>query len=116
MLETLVGSLDKTCIRYKWRSEDQTDDNGIQRDIKVKGQKLGTVGNFGEKPTYLGSKVKLMHSLVISIFLYTRDSWALTAKLEKRTLAVEKKCYRRLLDISYKDHEEVTNPSSHCRI
>ena len=31
----------------------------------------------------LGSKVKLMHSLVISIFLYARESWTLTAKLEE---------------------------------
>ena len=78
--------------------------NGIQRDIKVKGQKLGTVTSFkylgavvsddGAEPeilsktaqataaltklkpiwrdynVFLGSKVKLMRSLVISIFLY----------------------------------------------
>ena len=43
----------------------------------------------------LGSKVKLMRSLVISIFLYACDSWTLTAELEKRTQAFE---------ISYKDH------------
>ena len=33
----------------------------------------------------LGSKVKLMRSLVISIFLYACESWTLTAELEKRT-------------------------------
>ena len=32
----------------------------------------------------LGSKVKLMRSLVISIFLYACESWTLTAELEKR--------------------------------
>ena len=31
----------------------------------------------------LGSKVKLMRSLVISIFLYARESWTLTAVREK---------------------------------
>ena len=89
--------------------------NGIQREIKVKGQKLGTVTSFkyfevvvsddGSKPEVLsmiaqataaltklkpiwtdnislGSKVKLMHSLVISIFLYACESWTLTAELE----------------------------------
>ena len=83
--------------------------NGIQRDIKVKGQKLGTVTSFkylgpivsdeGSKPKVLsridqptaaltklkpiwrdnnislGSNVKLMRSLVISLFLYDCESW-----------------------------------------
>ena len=82
--------------------------NGIQREIKVKGQKLGTVTSFkylgtvvsnkGSKPEglsriaqataaltklkpvwrdsniYLGSKVRLMCSLVICIFLYACES------------------------------------------
>ena len=51
--------------------------------------------------------MKLMRSLVISIFLYACESWTLTAELEKRTQAFEMRCYRRLLNISYKDH--VTN-------
>ena len=55
----------------------------------------------------LGSKVKLIRSLVISIFLYACESWILTAELEKRTKAFEMRCYRRLLNISYKDN--VTN-------
>ena len=114
--------------------------NGIQRVVKVKVQKLGTVTSFkylgailsddGSKPEVLsriaqataalteltpiwrdnislGSKVKLMRSLVISIFLYACESLTLTAELEKRTQAFEMSCYRRLLNISYKDH--VTN-------
>ena len=40
-------------------------------------------------------------------FLYACESWTLTAELEKRTQAFEMRCYRRLLNISYKDH--VTN-------
>ena len=115
--------------------------NGIQREIKVKGHKLGTITSFkypgavvsdyGSKPevlsriaqataaltklkpiwrdnnTSLGSKVKLMRSLVISIFLYACESWTLTAELEKRTHFFDMRCYQRLLNISYKDH--VTN-------
>ena len=46
-----------------------------------------------------------MRSLVFSIFLYACESLTLTA--EKRTQAFEMRCYRRLLNISYKDH--VTN-------
>ena len=62
----------------------------------------------------LGSKVKLMRSLVISIFLYAYESWTLTAELEKRKQAFEMICYRRLLNISYKDH--VTNKEARRKI
>ena len=48
-----------------------------------------------------------MRSLVISIFLYACELWTLTAELEKRTQAFEMRCYRGLLNISYRDH--VTN-------
>ena len=48
-----------------------------------------------------------MRSLFISIFLYSSESWTLTAELEKRAHAFEMRCYRRLLNISFKDH--VTN-------
>ena len=40
----------------------------------------------------LGSKVKLMRSLVISIYLYASESWVLTTELE-RTQAFEMRCY-----------------------
>ena len=114
--------------------------NGIQREININGEKLGTVRSFkylgavvsddGSKPEVLsriaqftaaltklkpiwrdnislGSKVKLMRSLFISIFMYACESWTLTAELEKRAQAFEMRSYRRLLNILYKDH--VTN-------
>ena len=111
IVEALVESLDKTCIRYKMViSAEKTklitnSANGIQRKIKVKGQKLGTATSFkylgvvvsddGSKPEVLSrsaqataaltklkpiwrdnnlSKVKLMRSLVISMFLYACES------------------------------------------
>ena len=51
-LEALAESLDKTCTRYKMEiSAEKTklmtnSANGIQREIKVKGQKLGSVTSF----------------------------------------------------------------------
>ena len=42
-----------------------------------------------------------------SLFLYACESWALTAELQRRIQAVEMRCYRKILRISYKDH--VTN-------
>ena len=60
----------------------------------------------------LASKVKLMLTLILSTFLYACESWTLTAEIERRIRALEMRCYRRLLNISYKDHvtnEEVRN-------
>ena len=112
-LEALTESYDKTCAMYKTEiSAEKTklitiSANCIQREIKVKGQKLGILTSFkylgtivsdeGSKAEVLSriahataaltkrsliwrdftislrSKVKLMHLLVISIFLYACD-------------------------------------------
>ena len=45
-----------------------------------------------------------MHSLVTSIFLYACESWILTAELQREIRAMEIRCYRKILRISYKDH------------
>ena len=58
--------------------------------------------------------MKLKHSLVISIFLYACESWTVTAELEKRKQAFRMKCYRSLLNISYKEH--VTNEEVRIKI
>ena len=41
---------------------------------------------------------------MISIFVYACESWTLTAELQRRILAMEMRCYRKILRISYKDH------------
>ena len=56
-------------------------------------------------------RVWLMRTLILSNFLYAYESWTLTAEIERR-IALEMRCYRRLLNISCKDHvtnEEVRN-------
>ena len=40
----------------------------------------------------LSSKIRLMRSLVTSIFLYACESWALTAELQRRIQAMEMRC------------------------
>ena len=52
----------------------------------------------------LSSKIRLMRSLVTSIFLYACESWTLTAELQRRILAMKMRCYGKILHISYKDH------------
>ena len=122
-LKALIESLDKTHTRYKMeicaeKTKLMTNSaNDIQREIKIKRQKLDTVTSFRYlkavvseygskleilssisqasaaltklKPIWreniisLGSKMKLVRSLFISIFLYACESWTLTAELEK---------------------------------
>ena len=62
----------------------------------------------------LASKVKLKRTLILSTFLYACECWTLTAERERRIQTLEMRCYRRLLDISYKDH--VTNEEVRSRI
>ena len=112
--------------------------SGINTEIKVNGQKLGTVTSFkylgsvitgeGSKPEIhsriaqitaaltrlkpvwidrsisLSSKMRLMCPLVTSIFLYARESCNITAELQRRIQAMEMRCYRKILRISYKDN------------
>ena len=109
-LKALAESLNKPCTSYKMeiRAEKAklmtSSANSIQREIKMKRQKLCSVTSFkylravfsndGSKPEILsriaqataaltklkpvGSKVMLMCSLAISIFLYACESWTLT--------------------------------------
>ena len=63
-----------------------------------------------DKNISLASKVKLMRTLILSTFLYACESWTLTRNREKDPSPL--KCYRKLLNIFYKDHvtnEEVRN-------
>ncbi|KAI0215664.1 hypothetical protein LSAT2_032269 [Lamellibrachia satsuma] len=60
------------------------------------------------------SKIRLMCSLVMSIFLYASETWTLSADLQKRIQAMEMRCFRKILRISYKDH--VTNEAVHNKI
>ena len=92
--------------------------------VTDEGSKLGILSRIAQtaialtrlKPVWndriisLGFKIGLMHPLVISIFLYPCESWTLTAELQRRIQATEKRCYLKILCISYKDH--VTNKKS----
>ena len=64
----------------------------------------------------LGSKARLMRSLVISILLYACKSWILSAEFKKIMQAFEMTCYRWLLNISYKDRVTNEEVRSHWRI
>ena len=62
----------------------------------------------------LASKIRLLCTLVLSIFLYACESWTLNADIQRRIEAHEMRCYRKILNISYKDH--ITNEEVRSRI
>ena len=62
----------------------------------------------------LSSKIRLMYSLVTSIFLFACESLTLKAELQRRIQAMEARCYRKILHSPYKDH--VTNEEARAKI
>ena len=68
---------------------------------------------WNDRRISLSSKIRLMHSLVTSIFLYACESWTLTAELQRRIQAMEMRCYGKILHISNKDH--VTDKEVHAK-
>ena len=69
---------------------------------------------WNDRSISLSSKIRLVRSLVTSIFLYACKSWTLTADPQRRIQAMEMRCYRQRLHISYKDH--VTNEEVRAKI
>ena len=58
-------------------------------------------------------EIRLMFSLPMSIFLYACETWTKAADIE-RIHALEMRCFRKLLGISYRDH--ITNEEVKARI
>ena len=69
---------------------------------------------WNDRSISLSSKIRLMCSLVTFIFLYACESWALRAELQRRIQAMEMRCYRKILRISYKD--QVSNEEVRAKI
>ena len=66
---------------------------------------------WNDKNIVISSKITLMSSLVMSIFLYARETWTITADIERRIQALEMRCFRKPLGISSRD--QVTNWKRH---
>ena len=69
---------------------------------------------WNDKNITISSKIRLMRSLAMSIFLYACETWTITADIERRIQALEMRCFRKLLGISYRDH--ITNEEVKARI
>ena len=69
---------------------------------------------WNDRNVSLSSNIRLTRPLVTFIFLYACESWTLTAELQRGIQAMEIRCYRKILRISYKDH--VTNEEVRTKI
>ena len=108
----------ETVQSFKYLGSVVTDEGSKQEIMSRIAQTIGALRKlktiWKDKNIALSSKIKLMRSLVISIFLYAFETWTLTAELEKKIQTTEMRCFRRLLGISYRDH--VTNEKVGNRI
>ena len=59
-------------------------------------------------------RIQILRSIVIPTFLYTCETWTLTAELERRTQTFEMRCYRKIFGISFRDR--VTNEDVRNRV
>ena len=87
-------------------------DNGSRKEILSRMAKAQSALSklkiiWRDKNISVKSKIRLMRSLVISIFLYACESWTLDSYLQQRIASFEMRCLRQLLGIDYKQH--VTN-------
>ena len=69
---------------------------------------------WNDRNIAISSKIRLMHSLAMSIFLYACETWTLTADIERRIQALLMRCFCKLLGISYMDH--IANEEVKARI
>ena len=101
----------ETVQSFKYLGSVVTDEGSKQEIMSRIAQTIGALTKlkaiWKDKNIALSSKIRLMRSLVISIFLYACETWTLTAELEKKIQTTEMRCFRGLLGISYRDH--VTN-------
>ena len=107
----MIGQKLEIVISFKYLGSVLTDEGSKPELLSRKAQTTAALTR--RKPVWidmsisLSSKIRLMRSLVTFIFLYAYESWTLTAELQNRIHAMEMRCYRKILHISYKDH--VTN-------
>ena len=69
---------------------------------------------WNDRSISLSPKLRLMLSLVTSIFLYACELRTLTAELQRRIQAMEMRYYRKILRVSYEDR--VTNEEVRAKV
>ena len=98
----------ETVTSFKYLGSVITDENSKPEILSKKAQATAALTRLKsvwvDKSISLSSKIRLVRSLATSSFLYACESWTLTAELQRSIQAMEMRCYRKILHISYKDH------------
>ena len=98
----------ETATSFKYLGSVMTDEGSkpqiLSRIAQTTAALTGLKLDCNDRSISLSSKIRLMHSVVTSIFPCACESWTLTAELQRRIQPMEMRCYRKMLRISYKDH------------
>ena len=87
----------ETVQSFKYLGSVVTDEGSKQEIMSRIAQTISALTKlkaiWKDKNIALSSKIRLMRSLVISIFLYACETWTLTAELEKKIQTTEMRCF-----------------------
>ena len=108
----------ETVQSFKYMGAIVTDEGSRPEILSRIAQATGALANlkviWKDKNIALNTKIRLLRSLIMSIFLYACETWALTAETERKIQTMEMRSFRRLLGISYR--ERITNEEVRSRI
>ena len=87
----------------------QSEDCNSLKEVKVRIMKANSALSrlkriWRDKNISMPTKLRLLHALIQSVFLYGAESWTLNAEIEKRINSFEMNCYRRLLQVHWSTH------------
>ena len=108
----------ETVISFKYQGSIITDEGSKLEILSRIAQTTAALTRlkpvWNDRSISLSSKIQLMRFLVTSIFLCACGLWTLTAEPQRRIQAMEMRCNRKVVHISYKDH--VTNEEVRAKI
>ena len=108
----------ETVQSFKYLGAIFTDEGSRPEILSRIAQAKGALANlkviWKDKNNALSTKIRLLRSLIMSIFFYACETWTLTAETERKIQTMEMRSFRTLLGISYREH--ITNEEVRSRI
>ena len=108
----------ETVQSFKYPGAIVTDEGSRPEILSRIAQATGALANLKvilkDKNIALNTKIRLLDSLIMPIFLYACETWTLTAETERKIQTMEMRSFRSLLGISYREH--ITNEEVRSRI
>ena len=86
-----------------------TDENNVDKEVNIRiGRATATFKSLNKiwsSTVYsLTTKTRIYNSIVLSVLLYSSETWQLTVATRKRLDSYDNKCLRRILRINWWDH------------